>query len=60
MHCHHDMKVKGYGKVMWKGHHRVKECEWLDMYEQQDVMERWTWEAENMKEYLADDGLVEQ
>ena len=59
MRCCHDMRVKGCGKVMRKDQYEVTGCEWMVMYEQWDVMEKWIWEDEKMKEYLANDGQVE-
>ena len=41
---YHDVMVKGGGKVMRKDHHEVNGCEWMVMYEKQDVMEKWIWE----------------
>ena len=57
--CHHDVRGTGCGKVMRKDNHEVKECEWVEMYEQQEVMEKWIWEDEKMKEYPTDDGQVD-
>ena len=34
----------------------VKICQWMVMYEQRDVMEKWIWEDEMVKEYPIHDG----
>ena len=56
---YHDLMVKDCEKVMREDQHEVSGCEWMAMYEQQEVMEEWIWEDEKMKEYAADDGQVE-
>ena len=56
---YHYMRVKGCGKVMRKDQYEVTRYEWMVMYEQQDVMEKWIWEDEKMKQYPTDDGQVE-
>ena len=53
---YHDVMMKGFRKVMREDQHEVNGCEWMVMYEQRDVMEKWIHEDEMMKEYPAHDG----
>ena len=55
---YHDMRVKDCGKVMRKDQLEVNGCEWMVMYEQRGVLEKWIWEDEKMKEYPAHDEQV--
>ena len=56
---YHDVIARGDGKVIIKDHHEVNGCEWMVLYKKRDVMEKWIWEDEKMKEYPADDGQME-